>query len=429
MPSSKLRVFLDLRVLEPLIENLIALLCEELDGDSVCVARAHAIQVAIRQFEGTNRTCLQLVRQSPVLKYYHSFADSLRQFDPLMHFLEGIKHINVFEGHYGDGPKNTTKFQNITKTGLLRDRFNTAQQLTLLDTWQLNSRVLHYRPSDVPTAVGTRVAVFIGRVRSLAQIYANRHADEMQECSICGKMTIRGAQQNLHSEEPSSTSNDFVVNSDEDDDDEFECNSAGTASFWKIAGPELATFLQTTHAPNTCCVACESAYSDEFRQAVPITAEFLDNWEARHVPAHCHGLSRVFTTAKVLQRRNAACVRALREARRQCKANTKASISINVIERIHELLMDMLNVDLAVVLAAAALAESPIMCTTRMLPACSAVWREDAARWKNVIQRVRAIYFDQSGHRQREKPLTFLDQPKWVRHVIDCAPELFPQRV
>jgi hypothetical protein len=428
MPTSKHRFFLDLRVLEPLIENLITLFCEEIDGDSVCVARAHAIQVAIRQFEGINKTSFQLVRASPVLKYYNSFANSLRKFNPSIDFLEGIKHINVFDGDYGAGPKNTAKFENITKAGLLRDRFNTAQQLTLLDTLQLNSRVLHYRPTDVPAAVGTRVAVFVGRVRSLAQIYAQRHADEIQECSICGQTTIRGPQQNLSSEPPSS-SNDFIVNSDEDDDDEFECNSAGTASFWKIAGPELATFLKTTNAPNTCCAACKSVYSEEFRQAVPITAEFLDNWEARHVPAHCHGLSRVFTTAKALQRRNAAVVRALREARRQCKANHRASISINVVERIHELLMDMLNVDLAVVLAAAALAESPIMCATRVLPACSAVWREDAARWKGVIQSVRAIYFEHSGHRQREKPLTFLEQPKWVRHVIDCAPELFPQRV
>jgi hypothetical protein len=153
----------------------------------------------------------------------------------------------------------------------------------------------------------------------------------------------------------------------------------------------------------------------------------LEEFENRHISYNKFGLSRVLDTARAVQKRNAAAVRALREARRSLKSNPSQSIEFKLVERIHELIMDMLNVDLAMLLAAATLAESPAMSAMRSLPALSSAWRQNASRWSYAMDRVRAIYFERGGHRNRERTLTFIEQPAWLRHVIESAPDLFPQ--
>lgn len=425
MPSRrapKPKFVAEFQFLEPLIDNIICVFCDCVDRDSFSAADAAAIQTAIRQFQCTSRSCNEFVKASPRLPYYNAFVDSLGRLNSQQLFMDGIKQIQVFSGNFGRGPKNASKFDNITINGLISDRFKTAQRLASFDRVLLESRTGHYRPNDLPVDVGDRVAIFVGRVRALSQLYATRHQESVCPCELCGHATIMGPP--CYLQEPRRSSNAVVVDSDEEEPELDVADSSG--SFWRAVSPQLTSFLEQTKAPSVCCTACRLKFYKEFETLVPVNSAFLEEFELRNVPSSKTGLARVMATSAALQKRNAAVVRALREARRSCRIN-RPSLRMEIVERIHELMMDMLNIDLALVLAASTLAESPAMSMCRSLPACSAVWRENPSRWAHTMEQVRAIYFEHGGHRTRERTLTFLEQPKWLRHVVESAPELFPQ--
>lgn len=428
MPSrrpSKKRTFDGGRqFLEPLMENLISLLCEGLDSELPArnaAVDARRLDAAIDALSSTCKFCRHLATSSPRLRFYSSFARSLGPYDPEKLFLEDVKNIDIWTGDYGFGPRGV--METLTIPAILKDRHISAKHLLSFDYERLRLRTSHYAPNDLPRDVGLRVKVFVGRARALARRFVVANPGMLEACQMCGRWSVRGPVQHLQARRQLVDAT-VVDTSDEDDASDQDLESPN--DFWMSSSPALVSFLQETPAPHACCAGCAAKFKVDYRAAVPVTAAFLNDFEARRVPASKTGLARVTATASALQQRNAAAVRSLREARRSHKEKRPMGLSIRVIERLHELILDMLNVDLAMILAAAALAESPIFSASRSLPACSAVWREYPERWMPAVERVRAIYYEFGGPRTREKPLSWFDQPRWLRVAIERAPDIFP---
>lgn len=386
---------------------------------------------AVLLYATVDRACRRVVAQSVRLKYYLFYAWSL---DERPHaerrFLDGTFGVALFAGSYGAGPRDLERFAGMSPLDVLKDRVRTAAKLATFDEVQLRARSSHYFPDDLPHGVGNRVAAFVGRCRLLVQcvaasdggaacVTACDHCDCGAEMLNLGIGRIRPTMQELFGA-------DGVSSAEDDDDDDYCAPPTSWArvssSYWARLCPGVLTTLPRLQF---CSKACVLAYERELEAVMPVSVLSLESHETQSSVQGKVGLARVVAVARAAVKRNAAAVRALRQARHATRRRNM-TLSASLVARMHENVQDMLAIDLSLLMASAAIAEAPVVANGRILPGTHHDWRNDPSRWSRAIELVKSIYLANRGPASRERAVDERDAPTWLRKTIDSAPQLFP---
>lgn len=390
-----------------------------------------SVTKAVAAFACVNKSNRQLVASCRALNFYRFFVDALVDSRRARRFLDGTFGVDLFEGSYGEGPRDLTKFQRLVPAEVLMDRKRTAETLARKTLQQLAGGVTKYVPNDLPAQVGTRVAIFVGRARLLAQQCAQRPANTCA-CGRCGRQILRlevglriqgAADVSIVGPTiPPRADAPFDDSSDEEEVVDFD----GSTSYWL----KLASSSPSLPALHLCCRECELQYEDELALVCPFTYSMLevaeDEFEA--VAAKPDGVKRVVAAARAVGKRNAVVLRHLREARRAHQALPTKAISEETVERLHAHIADAIHLDLALLLAAETLAQSPNLARGRALAGAKQGWRH-AGAFETGIQLVKNVYL---RHKTGSTSLTFGDPrspPKWLRSVMERAEAIFPRPV
>jgi hypothetical protein len=215
-----------------------------------------------------------------------------------------------------------------------------------------------------------------------------------------------------------------LTSSDEEDDDE-DPSTTQTPSYWASLSPyPIASLPRRVF----CSLACSLAYDDELASAVPVRVTDAETSEHFSSASGKVGLARTLASTRAAFKRNDVASRALREASRTLRKRHSSTIKVETILKMHKNIIDVLNVDLGLLYAAASLAESPGACANRQLPATTPGWREcDLKKFGRAIERVKATYVkhwtERDGLARDER-----FPSKWLVKVREEAAQMFPVR-
>ena len=409
-----------------LVDVLLAGVDDATDKAGRDVDAALGASAALRKLERVSRRLRGLVRGDARVKYYMFFLHALRRpHAPPRRFNDAIFGVTLAMGSVGRGPRDASKFDVLKPADVVNDRQKTAEKLLTLDVIQVERRCSHYTPTDIPLGVSTRVAAFLGRARMLTQHVARRHPNCSRVCDLatCAHVFLHeptraaaapvppsGA--GVHPATTTTTGVDETSDDDDDDDDFYWRSLSSTTSTTSPLPPKIF-----------CSHACASSFDEEVRAAIPITVDQFDDSDDEHLTGKV-GLSRTVAALRSAFKRNDAAARTLREAMRAFKRKANSTLSLATVERMHRDVADCLNVDLALLFAAAALAESPPSAARRLLPGTNSRWRRDARPWLSAVARIRVLM---SAHQKSHEGVT-ADQrmpPRWLCKVRDEAKTLF----
>lgn len=398
----------------------------------------------IRLYGQLDRACARVLQQSVKLKYYLFFLYSLLERPHVeRRFLDGTFGVTLFTGSYGEGPRDVDRFRSLSPLDVLKDRLKTAAKLATFDGIQIQTRSAHYFPSDLPEGVGKRVAAFVGRCRLLVQCVAGS-ANSASSASgggvggvgstacvtTCDGCRCGRAMLNLGIGRVKPTMQELfgadASSSDDDDDDDGASYLASwdcpTSSYWTRLCPGVLANLPRLQF---CCSSCVLSYEQELAMIMPVNVASLESHECQSSVQGKVGLGRVVAVARAAVKRNAAAVRALRQARHAIR-RSNTTLSKKTIESMHSNVEDMLAIDLGILTAAAAVAESPVTSNGRILPGTQPDWRSDLRKWTRAIEITKSHYLSNRGPEHRSKVIDERDVPTWLRKTIDSALDMFP---
>jgi hypothetical protein len=215
----------------------------------------------------------------------------------------------------------------------------------------------------------------------------------------------------------------FGSSSDEESDDDADPEDADTErgnGFWQ----QLSTSPLSQLPPRTFCSrCCYLTYEAEVATAMPV--RIVDLEFDHSIAVGKVGLPRVLAELRAGFRRNDAVARALREASRTVRKKPLSTISIETMLRMHGEVITMLNIDLGILYAAGALAESPASATGRILAGTSPEWRGEPRTWHRAIAKVKSVYsayYRPTDGLARDQRMP----PRWLTQVKAVAHEVFP---
>jgi len=360
-------------------------------------------------------------------------------------FYDGFSKVSLLTGCAGVGPHaDMHRFNALGVKDIVQDRFKTAKKLCDLDTPRLSSACNKYVPTDLPSGTGRRVASFLGRARLLAQHAARNNPSLTCSCNHfeCLRpmldMYASGTAASLHSTQASvqdvfgvqapvaNAANAFDDNSSEDEEDEDatiaqEPTRCVCTGYWASACPGVVTALPPR---KFCSLACFQGYTEKLRFVLPISAQEVESYEATCVTAGKIGLARIASACRAAFKRNTAIARTLRLARRSSMLANNV-VDEDLASRIHSNIVDMLNVDLGMLCAAAYIAESPSASIARVLPGTYDDWRSETRKWTRPLEIVKGLYLQHFKNRH----ILVYDEtrlPPWLSKVREKATLMFP---
>ena len=364
------------------------------------------------------------------LKYYlffvYSFVSSFPSSIPTR-FGDGLFGISLLIGSYGHGPVNHESLDNMPTRDIVADRAHQAKTLSLKSCTipQLELKCAKYTPRDLPTCIGMRVAALVGRTRFVAQRLQLIRSNVFSQCAVCGCATVAGATFFA------STPHQPAVQDESDSEDDQQADSTITArpGYWRLCNPGTPHVL---NIPSACSLRCEIVAKDEIEEAFPIDFEKLECDEDCALNGKL-GLSRTLSLCTHVFRRNRNVARILR-------ATTRTSRKSHVLSRatfdhIRGDITKTLNIDTAIVMAAASVAASKTLSRMRALPG-GLHWRSN--NWNRSLTIVKHRYTSYKIKKTtrakklgtdvyEEKIITDeLNVPKWMSSAIDSALSLFP---
>jgi hypothetical protein len=396
--------------LEPLVETLIDLFFESVDSHCHNASGPRrTLALALLAFEGVSRTTRRLLTTNPRLPFYLFYYWSVAGESRPRRFLDGTFGVVLFDGSFGDGPQAPERLRALGASEVVSDRLVTASKLDAIAVEAARVRCGRYVPRDMPPRVSARVAAFVGRARLLCQTVAAHRPTLCVPCeaSGCGRTML-----DLNYGAPALRSD---TESDSDDDD-------APPSYWQSL---LVRPMAQLPVCRLCSRACALDHEARVRLAVPVTLN--DLMLQCDVPAHRSGLPRVGIELRLAFQRNAAVARALRTAARAIGSTPGADgpLTPERVKRLHADIVQTLNVDTALLVAAAAVAESPPAAIGRRLAATHAEWRKET--WSASVRKVHAIMARAAYSADRDgiaaDPRT---PPTWLQRCREQALDIFP---
>jgi hypothetical protein len=416
--------------------QLFMALVDQPDMHAAAKQQLRVLALALLKLERTSKGLRALIRSDTRLPFYRFFFHTFSNNTVLpRRFLDGVFGVNLFSGAFGNGPSNPARFDVLTPKDVLQDRLATAKRLSELSIDQVIRKSVKYMATDLPSGVGPRVAAFVGRARFLTQHRSAANPQWAVTCNLatcsCRMLCLDGAMPGGVQQSNPALADLFgepVTSSDEEEDEDE--NQAPpqypVASYWASLCPKALTTLPKRVF---CSLACSLAYEDELATAVPVRVTDAESHETFSSASGKVGLARILASTRAAFKRNDAAARALREAMRSVRKRQSSTIRVELFERMHQNVVDVLNVDLGLLYAASALAESPGACQGRLLPATAPGWRDaELKKFARAIERVKAIYVQY--HRERDglsRDERF--PPVWLRKVREQAAGLFPVQV
>lgn len=417
---------------EPISDTFGNFLIDSIDAFSTVNTRKMASTMAavLLQLELVSKGIRHTIRQNVRLEFYRFFFHTSSKSNVPMRFLDATFGVSLFDGSFGLGPREPDRFNVVSPNEVVKDRVKTGARLMDLDVEQVVKRSANYQPNDLPSGVGPRVAAFVGRARFLTQFRASRRPEWVATCSLA-TCSCR-----LLTQDPNATQSNPAMNglapptaessSDEDDDDGLFDNydeHEPPKPYWVNLSPRPITVLRSGCF---CSMACHLAHESELAAAVPIRVADAETHESVGSVVGKTGLGRTLASTRAAYKRNDSSARALREAMRNFKKKATKTIRLETVERMHTDIVDVLNIDLGLLVAASELAASPTNCYNRDIPGTYEHWRNDAKKWRHAIELVKSIYI-----RYQKDTVIVRDErfpPAWLRKVKEKAAELFPVR-
>ena len=402
--------------IEPVLQTLIQLFIENIDNISSNHADHNvidAIQSSIRKLRATSKTTRSIVLADKRLKYYEFFFATLtlKTKNPIR-FLDGVNGVSLFEGSFGNGP-NRSEFAGLTSTMVINDRLKTAKLLAGYEPDEIERRSAKYMPTDMPIGISPMVAVFVGRARFMTQLSAERHPTQVTRCNLCTcrhkfiYQTTTGAQPQR-----------FSVPDDDDGDSDDDDDAHEESTYWRMLSPRTIHTLPTR---SFCSKSCAMKYEREVADAVPVDVFDAERHEIG-ISNSKVGVLRLLAATRASFRRNDAAARALRDSMRSLRKLESRTVSLTDIAKIHQNIIDVFNIDLALQYAAASLSDTSI----RFLPGQSANWRSKTSKQQTrSIERVKSIYLKHYNIRDsiaRDERFP----PRWLQKVKEQATVIFP---
>lgn len=399
-----------------------------LDAVELCARDGRELELlarALLKLEVVNKGIRALIHENDRLRYYRFFYHTtFYHATTPRRFLDGVFNVSLLHGDYGQGPPQPERFDVLTARQILQDRVNTAKRLTLLNMPAVVQKSRNYLATDLPVNTGPRIRAFVGRARFLTQRRAATVPESVCTCQLatcsrqflCDAATPGAMQPNPVLDE---LFGDTLSESDHESDDGVQ----PIASYWSSLSPKPLTTLPKRVF---CSARCAAAYEAELTTAVPVTIANAEFFEERSSASTKRGLARLLASVRAAYKRNDAAARALREALRTVKKRPVTTIKLELFVKMHQNIVDVLNIDLGILSAAAVLAEAGAnACVGRVLPATSSGWREeDVRRWRRAIERVKALYL--KYYRNEGLACDERFPPHWLAKCKAEADNLFP---
>ena len=415
------------------VENMAELLIGYVDEWKLRDAEARFLLAsALMKMEAVSASVRRLIKQDKRLPYYRFFYHAVLMDERAeeakrdkrelaFKFCDATFGVSLFHGSFGSGMRDPDRVNTVAVVELFRDRLSSAKHLITPGVLYAKEKAIQrWIPNDLPDKVGTRVAALVGRVRFMTQRMALKKPSFVSRCQLhgCGSTCFVASKSTAECPIPPRIDEH---DSGTDSDDNADADGDACESYW-------STLLPVPHAKMPalafCTTACELAYAQELRCAVPFSVDELSSSSA--VKVGKLGLSRVAAEARSCWLRNIAQARSLREARRSYAKREFHTIPTHLFNALHADVRDVVNIDLALVVAAASLAESANQAHGRQLPGTAPDWRADAKKWRRSIDTVRTIY---RAHCSSNEGIACEERipPPWLTAVIQKAEEVFPR--
>ena len=360
-------------------------------------------------------------------------------------FRDGLFGVNLLSGQFGNGPADHTLFDHLPVQRVVLDRMLQAKTLSG-PTWtaeKIDQHCCRYIPRDLPSSVGPRVAVLVGRARFVSQRLRLVNPAIFSCCSVCGLPHVPQA-----TVFPRSASGPGAE-SDSDDDDGGDDDGGGDGgggqsqsgqgaiqhvqpprtSYWKLCHPGTPHVLADAIV---CSLECDLQVKTEIGEAFPVNFERL-SFEEDCSLVKKTGLDRVMALNAHVFKRNRNVARLLRHTKRTQRKHS--TLSPSSFAQLRNDIVKTLNIDTAIVVAASLVAASKTLSRRRPLPG-GIQWRDHC--WRRALtiakHRYNTYKLRKTQHAKLKKLLPpddaiatdEMNLPTWMQAVADDALRLFP---
>ena len=364
-----------------------------------------------------------LLDSNAALKFYIVFYVSLQSNFKRRYLLDGWG-AELFHKSFGRGPSGWFRFHLLKPSDSVYDKFKTALKLASLTVLDVEQRAGKYKPDDIPRGVGIRVAAFVGRSRFMSTFALTKNPNKQFLCTVCQTQSVRLEQTAPSSENiflnylelaaaaaASSAAPDDGDDGNESDsssDDELLMSSVQATVALPPRPQSFRYWQQATCSPflslppaEFCCTACELEYDDQIAKLFPVTAASASLLENSKISPQKSGLRRVAAAARTAARRNDSLRRHTREILRLAeKGDIRLFIPINLLKNVYTQILAALDIDHALLEAAACIAESPNLAAGKLLPGTCSNWREThSLEFKNCIEKIKSGYHSDNKKR------------------------------
>tara|TARA_B100001559_G_scaffold14980_2_gene12704 strand:- start:768 stop:1940 length:1173 start_codon:yes stop_codon:yes gene_type:complete len=296
---------------------------------------------------------------------------------PATYFFGGVpRAVNLFQGNVpaetaGDLPLEVVA--KLSYTGVLSDRKASAKMLRDESDSRIEKLARTNTPADLPAGVPPRVAIFVARLRAVAQaLQVAKNVSNFCECEH------RGCRQRFF------RAPGVVAASSDLGGKQTRAETQPSQDYWNLLGNRKA---EAASQRRFCSPECCKQFHAELDCALPkLTGKRLDVEADPGVELSPH--SRVLAGLRAAAKRNEEFARHLRTAKpRQLRACSKA-----VYRELAEQRVRQLNLDFLLLYASSVLAESKSLSAGLVLAGTQVRWRNRPQFVAAPAKRIEQIY-------------------------------------
>ena len=298
---------------------------------------------------------------------HHRSADS-------SFFLEMWPHFVSLDGQFsGSAVSDAAAVRRLDVRAAVADRVSCVQTLELEATNLSVVRQRFYAP-DLPHDVPLSVKIFVGRARFMFNAIRQHHGDDedsFAHCRVC-KRPCFFRQPPLEESDEEEVTAPPPLGSVE-----------SQRGYWQMCGgchPKV-----DCESAQCCSSACERSMQTEIDTAMAISSNDLMIYDA---PDNKQGTARVPAALRAALKRNELAARRMRST-----GNFRYSVlAPDDVKQYRMLSSKMMNVDLALLHAAAYVAESPSLIAGRVVPPLTPNWRSVPTLYRSAVVSCKQFY-------------------------------------
>lgn len=402
---------------EPLLPTLLSLLCTALNDRIKSDWRDNVSTLL--------NACSVLCKESNVTLHQHALAKYILFYE--MWRLRS-KQVDSFTSYFLqswpsfvplDGPFKGTAVSDANAVRRLDVRSAVADRKSCISTLEMHETKLHvvksrfYAP-DLPPDVPLSIKIFVGRARfmfyAIESEYTDNDPSSFSRCRVCKRKCF------------------FKYQASDESDDDDQCDQEehfithpplgsiqSQREYWKLCGGRQP-YLEH-NVSQCCCGKCRDVLQTEIHIAMGITSLELLEFDAPHKK---EGTGKVPAALRAALKRNEIAARRMRAT----ENHSYQLLSTKEATHLRSMATTMMNVDLALLNAAAYLVECPALMCGRVIPPLTKDWRSVPTLCRSAVVACRQFY---NAYKPPEpKPTSsILVSPKFLSKSRDLAHTFF----